>query len=117
MLFFSACSDDDDANTDQLNCTADFQFVTIEVIGDTLTDFFTLRQSNGDTIRHEDQYLPFELTYIVLTDNFRDELQNTQENFIFKGFIEDSLVVEEPFEIGAGRCHIAKVSGKDKVQL
>jgi len=119
FLFFTACNNDDDSQSNNnLACTAEFRMVSIEVVGDSLTDFFTYHSATGDTIRHNDSFLPFQMTYLVLTDNSKSIiLDSDSTSFVFKGFIDDSMVVNEPFEIGANRCHIFKISGRSKIVL
>ena len=55
--------------------------------------------------------------YVVLTDSYQKNIQNSVENFVFHGLIGDSLVVNEPFVIKADMCHIDYVSGKTEVNL
>lgn len=111
-LFLTACKKDD-----SVFCTMDFRTVSIEVQGgDPLSRFFTIRMQTGDTITHEDLGV-FENFYPVLTDNFQKVLENRSESFRFLGFVNDSLVVNELFVIGADRCHIEKISGKSKIEL
>jgi uncharacterized membrane protein YvbJ len=45
------------------------------------------------------------------------EIKNKEEIFIFKGYITDSLVVNEQYIIKADECHINYVSGKKEINL
>ena len=103
--------------TPELPCTEEFRFVTIRVNGEPLNDFFTIRTATEDTIRHTKEFGLNNNEYVILTDNYQKYFQNSVENFIFQGFIGDSLVVNEPFVIKADLCHIDYVSGKIEVNL
>jgi hypothetical protein len=100
-------------------CTEEYRYVTITVNGALLDDFFTIRNSNGDTIRHDED--PFagisDNVYIVLSDGYQNVIRNKVENFTFSGYLNDSLVVNELFVIKADECHIEYVSGKTEVSL
>jgi hypothetical protein len=97
-------------------CTMEFRTVSIQVVGEQLDDFFTIRNINGDTLRYEliaiDQG-----AYPVLDDNAMFFLKNKTENFTFIGILEGQKVVEENFIIKADDCHIEKMSGAVTVYL
>jgi hypothetical protein len=97
-------------------CTMEFRTVGIQVIGDTLDDFYTIRNLNGDTLRYEN-YGFEENYYTVLDDNFHVYLKNATENFTFVGIINGQKVVDEAFTIRGDDCHIDKVSGAVTVIL
>ena len=111
VLLISSCK-----NTQEIACT-EYRFVTITVNGAQLDNFYTIRISNGDTIRHDQEMGLDNNVYVVLTDNYQKNIQNSVENFVFHGFIGDSLVVNEPFVIKADQCHITYVSGKTEINL
>jgi len=113
-LALSACNL---PNDNDLNCTMEYRYITIEVNGPKLDNFYTIRQSNGEIIRYEENELPYGNTYIVLGDNYHQRIKNSSEIFIFKGYIADSLVVDEAFEIAGDHCHINYISGRTKVDL
>lgn len=96
----------------------EFRSVTIEVNGGVLDSYHTLRVSTGDIINIEEDPLGFfENIYTVLNDNYLSLIVNKTETFIFKGYINDQLVVEEPFVISGDQCHINYVSGNTQVDL
>ncbi len=97
-------------------CTEEFRTIGITVNGDMLTDHFTIRISNGDTIRPLDQGFEDDY-YIILSDNFQPELADKQENFRFIGEISDIVVVNQLYVIKADQCHINKVSGESEITL
>ena len=101
---------------DGISCTLEFRTIGLTVIGDSLTDYYTIRLSNNDTIRSidfgfEDSY------YVVLDDSYQSEIENSQESFEFIGEIDDSVVVQETFVIAADLCHITKISGPSQIIL
>jgi hypothetical protein len=110
LLLLAACND-------EVACTMEFRAVTIEVSGATLSDFYTIRSSTGDTLRHADHQGWGPEVYTVLDDSYLTSLINSSDTFVFKGFVGDSLVVNEAFVISADRCHINYVSGRQQVQL
>lgn len=95
----------------------EWRSVVINVNGPDLDKFFTIRESTGDTIRLPRDNTPGAKTYPVLTDGYQPILQGRTENFKFKGFINDSLVVNELFVISADQCHINYVSGNTSITL
>ena len=113
LLFSKSCFDD---NNGGVICTEIFAAVTVEVIGSSLDDYYTVRPSNNDTIRiNEDMF--GENVYTVLDDNYLPELKNDQDKFTFTGIIAGQVVVSEEFVISADECHVFKISGKDVVNL
>lgn len=118
-LFFAtglyACQPD--INTDQAICTTEFRSVGLRVIGDTLTDFYTIRLSNSDTIRRSTGVEPQTHWYLVLDDSYQRQLVNKQESFRFIGKKGQTIVIREEYIIAADQCHINKVSGKSEIQL
>lgn len=113
VCFLSSCYKD---SPNEIACTEEFRMISIKVIGDSLSDFYTLRTSTNDTIRSEN-FFPEANWYPVVDDNFSSKLKNSQETFVFIGKINDSVVVRENFVISADECHINKVSGVEEVEL
>lgn len=109
--FFQACNK-------QTVCTEVFNSVQIAVTGKLLTDFYTNRESTGEKIQYPKSNLPVgAFSYTVLDDTYQKNLAGKQDTFWFKGYINDSLVVNEPFVIKADKCHIEYVSGNVEVAL
>ena len=113
LLFSKSCFDD---NNGGVICTEIFAAVTVEVIGSSLDDYYTVRPSNNDTIRiNEDMF--GKNVYTVLNDNYLPQLKNDRDEFTFFGIIAGQAVVSEKIVISADECHISKISGKDIVFL
>lgn len=98
-------------------CTEEFRTIGITITGDSLTDFYTIRISNSDTIRISLDGYPNNQTYPILNDSYQSVIANSQESFNFIGEFNDTFVVNEVFVISADNCHIDKVSGKSEVSL
>ena len=98
-------------------CTTEFRSIGIRVLGDSLTDFYTVRTSTLDTIRRSTTLESRTHLYVVLDDTYQSRIANTQEQFTFIGKINNHIVVNEAYVIKADGCHIDKVSGKSEVQL
>lgn len=103
---------------DPIACTMDFRMVMVNVTGPALTSYYTLRTANGDTIRiGQENTGGMAGIYPVLDDSYQSILEGRTENFIFRGFINDSMVVNESYGISADECHIDYVSGNLNVTL
>jgi hypothetical protein len=114
-LLFSSVSCNNKEN--DTVCTMEFRYVTITVNGGMLDDYFTIRESTGDTIRFEKDSIIGQNVYIVLDDTYQPMIENKTENFRFKGVINDTVAVNELFRISADKCHIEYVSGALVVNL
>ena len=115
VSFYSCC---DCANDDPIDivCTEEFRTIGVTITGGVLDEFYTIRVSNADTIRHSDNQV-FEGFYPVLDDSFHSEIMNSEETFDFVGLIGDQIVVDEEYVIAGDDCHISLVSGKTEIDL
>jgi hypothetical protein len=118
-LFFTTglCACQSSIKANEVICTTVFQSVGLKVLGEALTDFYTIRLSTSDTIRRSTGVEAQTHWYLVLDDSYQPRLANKQESFRFIGKIGQTVVVREDYIIAADQCHINKVSGKDKAQL
>ena len=112
ILILISCTKDE-----EVICTMEYRYISIDVKGGILDDFYTIRKYTGDTIRYEKDNILGNNSYIILSDNYQNKIKNKEEIFIFKGYITDSLVVNEQFIIKADECHIDYVSGKKEINL
>jgi len=112
ILFFISC-----AKEEEVICTMEWRYISIDVKGGVLDNFYTIRKYTGDTIRYEKDNIIGNNSYIILSDNYQNKIKNKEEIFIFKGYITDSLVVNEQYIIKADECHINYVSGKKEINL
>ena len=112
ILILISCTKDE-----EVICTMEYRYISIDVKGGILDDFYTIRKYTGDTIRYEKDNIIGNNSYIILSDNYQNKIKNKEEIFIFKGYITDSLVVNEQYVIKADECHIDYVSGKKEINL
>ena len=112
ILILISCTKDE-----EVICTMEYRYISIDVKGGILDDFYTIRKYTGDTIRYEKDNILGNNSYIILSDNYQNKIKNKEEIFIFKGYITDSLVVNEQYVIKADECHIDYVSGKKEINL
>lgn len=107
VLLLAQCS-----KPDETACTMEFRTIGLQVSGERIGRFYTLRLLNGDTLYHRYDSL---LTgfYPVLDDAAMNWLRARTEAFRFEGWCGDSLVVTASFRLGADQCHIFKESGPD----
>ncbi|UTW66814.1 hypothetical protein KFE94_01485 [bacterium SCSIO 12643] len=91
--------------------------IVVNVSGETLTDFYTIRDLSEDTIRFKSSF-PFhsDTLYPILDDDYNDIIQ-FPETFRFIGEINDSIVINERYIIDSDGCHIDKLKGKKEIQL
>ena len=106
------CTEED---KEAVNCTEEFRSARVKVPGEPLTEFFTIRLSNSDTIRYPDKYDPKQGYYLVLDDSYQPKLEGRQDTFRFIGKRNNIIVVQEDYVFKADQCHITKVSGKDQL--
>lgn len=107
FLSVSACS-----LNNEVHCTMEFRTIGVQTDSVRFDNHYTLRLATGDTLRHDTLYGFSSGYYVVLDDQAVQWLQGTAEDFRFEGWINDSLVLSEPYRIAADRCHIEKMSGK-----
>lgn len=99
----------------ELLCTSDLKYFTLKVSGSALTDFYTIRLSNSDTIRHTANVDLKQNVYLVLDDRYREKLENQQDTFRFIGKRGNGIAVQEDYVFQADHCHISKVSGASEI--
>jgi len=112
FLFFSSCDDIQNA------CTNEFRTIGLNVNGQSLSEHYTIRINNNDTLRFENYgFYPTDNYYVVIDDSYHHLLKNQAENFRFIGLINDSVVVNEVYFIKSDGCHVEKLNGVEEVNL
>jgi len=99
-----------------VSCTEEFRSVLIELTGGEPDDFYTLRSSTGDTLRFPNDGFG-DTFYTVIDDSWQEELQGSEEDFVFEAVVDGTVIVSETFVIEADLCHINKVSGAESASL
>ena len=100
---------------DGIICTSMYAMIGVQVEGAQLTDFYTIRTANGDTLRYAQQGIAN--WYSIVEDNYQSKLKNKTETFVFHGWVNGVEKIKETYVIGADACHVFKQSGKDTLQL
>ncbi|RYE13998.1 MAG: hypothetical protein EOP45_20315 [Sphingobacteriaceae bacterium] len=106
-----------DVRADEGVCTQEFQSIGLKVLGDSLTDFYTVRLSTSDTIRRSTGVESQTHWYLVLDDSYQRQLANKQESFRFIGKQGQRVLIQQDYIIAADHCHVKKVSGISEIQL
>jgi hypothetical protein len=112
-MLLSGCKDEQPQEA--VNCTEEFRSTTFYVPGAPLTESFTIRLSNSDTIHIKGNADFRQGYYVVLDDNYQAKLENQQDNFRFIGKRGNEVVVQEDYVFKADQCHITRLSGKNKL--
>ena len=119
LLLQSCVGNDKDCK--DVACTAIFKMITVTVIDSTqqkiqLDRYYTIKTSNNDTLDYTATTIE-KGVFVVVDDNQSKSLQNTQDDFRFIGILNNTIVVDEPYVIGADCCHIDLISGSTEVTL
>ncbi len=119
ITLFYSCSNTNNDNTspdnNNLICTEVFITHTVEVLGDTLQTYYSIRTYNNDTIRIKTFGLS-NLNYPVLNDNYTALLRNREEQIDFIA-IGKSKTIREPYIFTSDGCHIIKIRGKERISF
>jgi hypothetical protein len=95
-------------------CTEEFRTIVLEVNGITLTESYTVNTENNDTIRIDSWGGNL---YAILDDSYKNSINENPSSFQFYGFVNDSLWVNETYQIKSDGCHIIKVSGETVINF
>ena len=112
MMLASSCDEEE-----SIGCTEEFRLIGISVVGENLTEFYTIRVATGDTLYLQDFYVNGQIWYPILEDHYQPEFNGSPKTFRFVGVINSTIVVNETYVITADECHISKVSGVEQVVL
>ena len=115
--FFLVFCNKSTSSSSTVVCTTEFRTVTINVQGDTLDHFYTIRVTSGDTIHLNSGNILGANTYPVLDDSYKSNIVNRTEQFRFVGVKNNAVLVDELFTIKADQCHISYVNGNQTVIL
>lgn len=97
---------------DNVICTDHIETIRITVSKFKLDKYHTIRLATGDTLPKINYSNVYDNKYPVIDDSYQQMLLGRVEKFRFQGFLKDSLVVNEDFEVAADVCHIFYKSGK-----
>ncbi|MFN6944512.1 MAG: hypothetical protein ACK4ND_06160 [Cytophagaceae bacterium] len=103
-------------------CTEEFRLFMLDVKDKdgkevVLDDSYTRNLVTGESFRFDDQNIPEEGRYILLTDSQLNATQKDGSPYDFIGLQDDVEVVRETFVIKNDGCHIILVSGNTSIVL
>lgn len=110
----SGCKDKTQAQ--EIICTEEFRSASLYVPGGPLSECYTIRISNSDTIRYSSNLEGKSGYYTVLNDNYQPKLENQKDTFSFIGKRGNEIVVRQEYVFEADQCHITKISGKSELK-
>ena len=127
-LILVACNNNDDAEQQDCSeaiCTHNFVTITVSVkdeAGDAvvLDSFEVLDTATGENLAKDisaEEYHNDQGIYPLISDAHRIQYQNKTTTLTFKGYINDELVVNQEFEVGADCCHVSLITGNREIVL
>ena len=125
-LLLLSCNGDDSDCAEAI-CTLSFDTITV-FINDTDTNpvaldrFEVLIIGSGIDITRIVNESEFETmkengTYPLFGDEYQQSYANTEVQLNFKGIINDQVIVNENFTVGADCCHVNLVSGNTNIMI
>ena len=75
-------------------------------------DAFSMAKDISAEEYHNDQGI-----YPLISDAHRIQYQNKTTTLTFKGYINDELVVNQEFKVGADCCHVSLITGNREIVL
>ncbi len=130
ILFLLNCKVNDDVNAidcTEVACTNIFiaLFVSVNGPSNTAVSLDAFQVTDKETA--EDVTLPLSESelqlaqeygeYPLYNDSFISGNQNTTKTLVFKGFINNEMVVEAQYEVGIDCCHVSIVSGDTDITI
>ena len=127
-LILVACNNNDDAEQQDCSeaiCTHNFVTITVSVkdeAGDAvvLDSFEVLDTATGENLAKDisaEEYHNDQGIYPLISDAHRIQYQNKTTTLTFKGYINDGLMVNQEFEVGADCCHVSLITGNREIVL
>ena len=124
------CNDgttDDAPNCVDVFCTEEYRTITISVkdnegVAVALDYFKVIVVSNGNDItleasNNEYDWLAKNGTYPLFSDKYVAQYPNKKLEINFKGFVDDKLVVDSDYTVGADCCHVMLVEGETNIVI
>ena len=105
----------DTPDEDLLVCSLIFFTEPVKVSGTVLDDFYSLRFSNGDTLRLED-YNSKDQYYPILDDSFIPQTKDIQERIDFVTLRGDQIL-KTLYTFTSNGCHVVKISGLEVINF
>ena len=106
---------------ENIACTEVFISIVVQVenalgVGVNLNNVSVQRKSDGEIIlKNKKADLAKDGKYVLFTDSEIDETSQCGEEFLFKGYKDGKLVVNETFEVAHNCCHVFLKSGNTTI--
>lgn len=118
------CEDNDSENCEFALCTEEFRGVALIIknkddgTGYVLSKFTVkVLPENKDITIESSDLMKKEGFYFITNDNQLETFKNKSLDVEFKGYVDDSLVIQKQFTIKGDCCHIYLVKGETLVYL
>ena len=123
-LMLIKCEDNDSENCEFALCTEEFRGIALMIkhkddgSGFVLSRFTVkVLPENKDITLESSDLMKSEGFYFITNDNELETFKNKCLEVEFKGYVEDSLVIQKQFIIKGDCCHISLVKGETLVYL
>ncbi|MCK0190624.1 hypothetical protein [Arenibacter sp. F20364] len=108
-------------------CTEEFRTITVNVkdkdgVAVALDYFKVVVLSNGDEITlgassSEYDWMAENGTYPLFSDKYVSRYRNKKLEINFRGYIDNKLMVDSDFTVGADCCHVVLIEGETDLVL
>ena len=98
-------------------CTDNFSTHQLKVNGQELDIYYTVIKGTTNIINQVNMTSLGHPNYIVIDDQYKEELAGQTKEFTFIGKINGQVVLEVDFTFRADDCHVYKISGPDEVTI
>ncbi len=125
-LFSIMCSDNDSDrfSCDSAICTEEFRSIILTIKHSSkntpyvLTDYKVLRVlDNKEITIPQDSYETSNGYYPVANDSQKEMFRFKHVELVFKGYLNNDLVVQRRFTVTADCCHISLLEGETSINL
>ncbi|SMG06462.1 hypothetical protein [Arenibacter troitsensis] len=130
VLLTLNCSDsdtDDTSNCTDVFCTEEFRTITISVkdkdgAAVALDHYKVVVLSDGEDITlnassSEYEWMTKNGSYPLFSDKYVTKYRNKEIEINFQGFIDDELLVDSDYTVGADCCHVTLVEGETDIVI
>jgi len=130
VLLTLNCSDngtEDAPNCLDVICTREYRTITINIkdkdgVAVALDYFKVIVLSNGVDITLEPSsseydYMANNGTYPLFSDKYVAKYSNRELEINFKGYVDDELLVDSDYVVGADCCHVLLIEGEKEVRV
>ncbi len=120
LVLLSKCSESNKADPQpdackDIFCTQEFRTITVSVENESgepvQLDSYTVTDLKANEQLSIDQSLNTEGNYVIYSDKYVKEHQNTERTLVFEGMLSGSVVVTEEYRVAADCCHVTLVEG------